>query len=993
MACKSSRFYNSQKIKLLLLMAASLFVCTSQAQVLVPDARFENYTGRFGFPKEYFVDAIKDAKGYVWACGNGLYRFDGNRVVRYSTIHNSSRGMRENYVHHLQVDEQGRLFCGSSAGLIYYNQLQDSIQYINSIKLQQLQYAYACRVSGNYLWFASQYGLTKLNLSNMQLDTTSLKAYNLHPWYTYAANDSLLLCASGDDVYYMYNIIKDTYQEMHLRQGEISSRIKCIIHFKGLYYMGSGNGIWVTPNLYKQPRLLPNTLGWNVKGLAICHLNNDSLLWMATNGMGLAAFNPTTQALEMSYINNPADPYSLQADNINSIFLDDRNRLWLATETGLSVFNPYHQQYKTQILSFTGNFKGDNYVSNMLQDSYQPNNVWATVNNQGLIKIDWLTKKIIAQYKYISDDSSHGKPGSALMQALQIGPTRLLLRKSGNLELWDEKIGHLKTLNQFGQPDKEAPFFIRQMIQLPNGMVYIATSQGLAQWQIKTGKSSMALYFTKVPKLFNTNDMWSLCYDSSRQLLWIATRGGLVNYHLLTGNTETFYNRSSSDTLNINHLDCVAIGNDAKVYCGTHSALTVFDYTTKKFITQHNLGIYNRMEIFSIIIKKQIVWLSSTAGILQYNTSNGQTLKLSSPSAFAEEYSVFPFTTINNEIVFGNRNAYTYFTASVAQEKMLPSAPIIESISINQQPFFVNDSHEIILTSNQNSISITYTAFEYNFPQHILFRYRMGKNMPWTMATESRTASFSNLSPGSYVFEVQAGSDTGEWNNTMATYSFTIKPSFWQTWWFGLILMGLVLAICIWYYLWRIRQLKNKQQEESKIQQLALEQYQQQLEMEQIINYFSSSLSNKNTQEEVIWDVARNLIHKLGFANCMIYLWNVDKTELIQKAGYGPNGSLDEITKEPFNSKLWQGIVGHVAATKKPIMLGNTSKDPRYRPDVLTRLSELCVPALYDGELISIIDSEDYAENYYTQQHLQILTTIATLMAAKLVSIAAAEET
>lgn len=205
-----------------------------------------------------------------------------------------------------------------------------------------------------------------------------------------------------------------------------------------------------------------------------------------------------------------------------------------------------------------------------------------------------------------------------------------------------------------------------------------------------------------------------------------------------------------------------------------------------------------------------------------------------------------------------------------------------------------------------------------------------------------------------------------------------------------IFLLAAVLAISL--YQNKRSRITDEQLEQNKIQELKLEQYRQQLEFEQIVNFFSGSLADKNSQEAVIWDVAKNLIHKLGFANCMIYLWNDDKTVLLQKAGYGPNGSLEEVIKQPFNVEPWQGIVGHVAATRKPIMLGDTSKDSRYRPDVLTRYSELCVPALYNGELISVIDSEDFAKDYYTQQHLQILTTIATMMAARLVSIEAAED-
>ena len=35
--------------------------------------------------------------------------------------------------------------------------------------------------------------------------------------------------------------------------------------------------------------------------------------------------------------------------------------------------------------------------------------------------------------------------------------------------------------------------------------------------------------------------------------------------------------------------------------------------------------------------------------------------------------------------------------------------------------------------------------------------------------------------------------------------------------------------------------------------------------LEQIVNYFSSSLIDKNTVEDVLWDVAKNLIGRLGF--------------------------------------------------------------------------------------------------------------------------------
>ena len=216
---------------------------------------------------------------------------------------------------------------------------------------------------------------------------------------------------------------------------------------------------------------------------------------------------------------------------------------------------------------------------------------------------------------------------------------------------------------------------------------------------------------------------------------------------------------------------------------------------------------------------------------------------------------------------------------------------------------------------------------------------------------------------------------------------FTFILIIWPHLWILLLAASNILAILLTIYLVRQKNSRIVQNKKPGIERLQNEQLKAQLEMEQIVNFFSTSLVSMNTKEEVIWDVAKNLIYKLGFANCMIYLWNEDKTKLLQKAGYGPNGSLEDIIKDQFSVELWQGIVGHAAATKKPILVGDTSKDPRYRADILSRSSELAVPALYNGELVGVIDSEDFSKHYYTARHMQLLTTIATLMAAKLMAI------
>lgn len=41
---------------------------------------------------------------------------------------------------------------------------------------------------------------------------------------------------------------------------------------------------------------------------------------------------------------------------------------------------------------------------------------------------------------------------------------------------------------------------------------------------------------------------------------------------------------------------------------------------------------------------------------------------------------------------------------------------------------------------------------------------------------------------------------------------------------------------------------------------------------EDVLIYFSKSLLGKENEEEILWDLAKNCISKLGFVDCVIYL-------------------------------------------------------------------------------------------------------------------------
>lgn len=153
---------------------------------------------------------------------------------------------------------------------------------------------------------------------------------------------------------------------------------------------------------------------------------------------------------------------------------------------------------------------------------------------------------------------------------------------------------------------------------------------------------------------------------------------------------------------------------------------------------------------------------------------------------------------------------------------------------------------------------------------------------------------------------------------------------------------------------------------------------------QQVINYFATSLSGANTVEEILWDITYNCISELGWEDAVIYLFNDDRTSLIQRAAFGPGKERDRQILNPIEIPLGQGIVGTVARTGASEIVSDVSKDPRYIVDDQIRGSELAAAIIYENQVIGVIDSEHSSKNFYKEYDLEILDAISALAANKI---------
>lgn len=130
----------------------------------------------------------------------------------------------------------------------------------------------------------------------------------------------------------------------------------------------------------------------------------------------------------------------------------------------------------------------------------------------------------------------------------------------------------------------------------------------------------------------------------------------------------------------------------------------------------------------------------------------------------------------------------------------------------------------------------------------------------------------------------------------------------------------------------------------------------------------------------------------MGFEDCVVYLFDDDREVLIQIAAHGPKNPVDLDILNPIVIHPGEGIVGSVFLSGQSEIIPDTSIDWRYIVDDKRRMSEICVPILYQGKAIGIIDSEHSEKHFYTADHLLILNTLASIASNKIIKTRAFEK-
>ena len=702
-------------------------------------------------------------------------------------------------------------------------------------------------------------------------------------------------------------------------------------------------------------------------------------IWIGFRYGGLLHFNQ--QTLRFTSIRNVDANSLVKSDYVYSLCEDYLKRMWVTTNNGIFIINYYDSIVNQKYLSDKKDFLNINYMADVISQD-ENGNIYIPYRAGGLFKYNVFTNS--NQYFSV--------PGNLKGLGYVYTGEKNKLYISANQTLIPADVSTLLPL-----PGAVSGKMIQQLSRIPFAISWVFKYTDEA---IYTKKTNGNIYYyngtDSLEKIRSAGYAKLACvsYDSTHLLL-LTQDGNIVKRNLTTLKMDTFFIFKKLRSLNFSYANARDIADDGNgnIWVSSQNGLIRYNVQSQSVsIYTTNNGLLHDFSIAICADSKKRLWVGSMGGVNLYDPQQNSFVN------------VFPESPDESSNYFGScleaKNGHIYFLFGAKLVNINPDAFLkqrlterilqLHEVQVNGKPISVSPDMLLNLSYQQNRIYFRFGLLEFAEPEKVKYYYQLnGLDSNWIDLGNRSEVTFNALQPGKYTLLLKAIDVNGNEIKAGLSVPLHINWPFWKTWWF-IGLAVLLIIFCFFYILkWRVRNIKALEENKTNLQQLSAEKYKMQFEAEQISSFFTTSLLNKNDVDDVLWDVAKNLISKLGFVDCMIYLWNSDKTVLVQKAGYGPKGSIEELENKHFDVLPGQGIVGTVAQTEIALIIPDTAKDKRYRVDDVARQSEICVPIKYNEQLLGVIDSEHNEKNFFTQQHLQALTTVATLVASKIKSIEA----
>ena len=472
--------------------------------------------------------------------------------------------------------------------------------------------------------------------------------------------------------------------------------------------------------------------------------------WLGTPGEGLFTFQRTTGRFSQ-YLHQPGNKHGLPSNDITTLLEDARGNLWVGTWNGLARA----RQDAAEMMRFTifqndskdPTSLSDNRILSLHQDS--DGDIWiGTMNGLNRFLTATQTFERHLEQRYYAP----GTPANTIAA----------IHEDHKGRLWIGTTGGLVMLNRHAPPAESYVdlHYIRHdpdspQTSLSNNWVYTIYEAQPASDDIQ----------------------------NASQILWLGTAGGGLNKMILP---------SDYDGTNPQNIEFIHFTDRDGLAGNSITGILPDDYGNLWLSSKQGLSRFTPCA-------------SGKPEIKNYDIDDGLQGDVFFLGSFDKSQT--------GEMFFGGENGFNSFHPDSIRE--VPDILKIDltEVQILGQPL-ANDSisaGKLSLEYTENFFSFKFAAISFSNAAKIQYKFKLdGFDNSWVENGPGRFANYTNVPPGAYTFRVQASNGDGIWSGHQLTIPVLIRPPFWQTWWFRILMTFCAGGLLLTIHRWRIQSLEKQ---------------------------------------------------------------------------------------------------------------------------------------------------------------------------------------